>query len=462
MEKIEEVIEYPNFSDILRDFLNEIDALNETLPMVMALVSLKDKQRVKQLDKFIKTHDLSKELKKIEDTTEKKQENSKEEEIISLEIGNFIQFEELQKNAEISRVAFKVIPRSLFVSLISQFDAFIGKLIRIIFELYPEKLNSSDKTLSYSQLAGFQNINDAKEYIIEKEIETVLRESHTYHFEWLEKKLGIPLRNKLPIWSTFIEITERRNLFSHSDGVVSNQYIYNCKKNNVTNCEKVKITDLLDVTPEYFQDSYECIFELSVKLTHVVWRKLLPDDLENADTELNDICYDLIISEEFKLADILLEFATDILPKHHNEVSKNVFIINRALSKYLAKDIDSSRKMLSDKDWSATNNSFKLAVKVLNEEYDEAYELMKQIGDNSEVPKHAYQKWPLFRKIRSEEDFRKIYSEIFKEDYKIIERPSRRTLMLLEDSENKAQPTAKAIPNKVLSGKKKVNASNKN
>ncbi len=33
--------------------------------------------------------------------------------------------------------------------------------------------------------------------MLEKEIESVLRESHSEHFFWLEKKLDIPLRKGL-------------------------------------------------------------------------------------------------------------------------------------------------------------------------------------------------------------------------------------------------------------------------
>ena len=58
MKDKEEILEYPDFSNVLKNFLNEIEALNETLPMVMALILLKDKQHNKRLDTFIKKSDL--------------------------------------------------------------------------------------------------------------------------------------------------------------------------------------------------------------------------------------------------------------------------------------------------------------------------------------------------------------------------------------------------------------------
>ncbi|MCX6233646.1 MAG: hypothetical protein NT175_02835 [Bacteroidetes bacterium] len=422
------------FVEVLKDFIYEIDSLNDTLPMVIAMITVKNEQIEKDFHNFIEKKRIKKETGTIQDSTQKSDE---EEDIISLTLRDNIIFEELEKNLVVSRLAYKVIPRSLFVCLISQFDASFNKLIKKIFELYPEKLSSSEKALTYSQIIDFKTLDQVKEYVVEKEIESVLRENHSYHFEWLEKKLGMPLRKDLTVWPSFIELTERRNLFVHNDGLVSNQYITTCRKHSIKLDKNIKVGQTLPLSPDYFQSAYECLYELAVKLTHVIWRKLLPDELENADEALNDICYDLIQEENYKLADILLFFATDILQKHYNEQTLNVFIINKALSKYLANNKKESTEILDKKDWSASNNTFKLAVNVLKEDYNQAFELMELIGD-SDIPRHAYQIWPLFKKIREKPDFAKMYKKIFKENYKIIERPSRLTIELIEKKKNKS------------------------
>lgn len=424
-------IEYPQFDNNLTDFLNHIESLNETLPLTIALINIKDKTREKELEKFLAEKNVKKEKAKIEDTTDV--ESIEEEEFVTLKsIEDAIVFEELQKNIKISNLAYKVIPESLFVSLISQYDAFLGKLIKIIFELYPEKLNSSEKNLTFSLLNSFDDIKSAKEYIIEKEVESILRESHCYHFDWLEKKLNLPLRKKLPIWSTFMEITERRNLFVHNHGVVSSQYLAVCNKHKVNLPKRLKVGTQLSVSPKYFQEAFECLYEISVKLTQVIWRKLIVNDLEDADASLNDICLDLIQREEYKLADILLEFATEILPAHFNELTKNIFIINKALSKYLAGKKDDAKDILSKTDWSAKSNNFKLAVAVLEEDFDNVYDLMEVVGKSDEIPRHAFQTWPLFKQIRKKKEFKEKYKEIYDEDFVLIERPSRTTIKLLE------------------------------
>lgn len=423
-------IKYPDFNGNLTQFIDHIDSINETLPFVMVLISMVDKEREKELQDFIKSKNLKKETTKVKDTSDKT--DVKEEDVVSLKFEDFLVFEGLQNNSQVSSLAIKLIPESLFVTLISQFDAFIGKLIKTIFELHPEKLNSSEKNINYSKLSEFQSLEEAKDFIVEKEVESVLRENHAYHFEWLEKKLEMPLRKDLPVWLTFIEITERRNLFVHNQGEVSTQYISTCQKMGVQLEPNLKVGSQLYVSTDYFKKAYMCLYELSVKLTQVIWRKLIPNDLENSDAALNDICYKLLHEEDFELADILLHFATVLVKKHHNEINKNVFLINKALSKYLSGKKDECYEVLKSKDWSACSLNFRLAVDVLNEDFKKALKLMDTIGTSDEVPKHAYQTWPLFSTIRKEVDFQERFRKIFKEEYKIIERPSPKVIKLIE------------------------------
>jgi hypothetical protein len=49
MKEKAELLEHPQFNQILSDFLDEITSLNETLPLVMALVSRNEQlKKIKQ------------------------------------------------------------------------------------------------------------------------------------------------------------------------------------------------------------------------------------------------------------------------------------------------------------------------------------------------------------------------------------------------------------------------------
>ena len=429
----------------LKRYIKHIDAIRDTLPMTILLLDPYHKKANDDFLKFLKTN-----VKEIEN------DNGEKKLLVKAEDSRIL--DTLENNASISSLAFKIIPESLFVSLISQYDAYLNQLLRLLFEIQPELLNNSERNLTFSQLVDFKTLDDARDYIIEKEIDTVMRKSHSDQFDYLEGKLNMKLRVNLPIFKNFIEITERRNLLVHCDGIVSNQYLKICNDHKCK-IDKIKVGDKLRISPDYFTQSYKALYEIAVKLTHTVWRKLLLTDLKEADRKLNDICFDLLCNKSFELADILLTFGYD-QKNHFNESLKNVIIINGALSKYLQDKKEDCKKILEKKDWSASSDDFKMAYEVLNENYDSVYSIMKKVGEKGDIDKTDYREWPIFIKIREEKEFQDTYKEIFKEDYAVLETPKRPVQDLVEkeikkNKELKKKTTKKEISEKEKQSKKK-------
>ncbi len=437
-------MESTDLNDNLHKLLRHLDSIKDTLPMTLLLLEPHNKKANTKFEEFIE-----KNAKKIEN------ENGQKSIAVKFEDSKI--FEQLSKNSEISGLAMKIIPESLFVSLISQYDAFLNKLLKILFKTRPEYINNSERELSFSQLIQFDSIETAREYVIEKEVETVLRKSHSEHFDYLENKLAIPLRKDLPIWQTFIEITERRNLFVHCDGIISNQYLKVCKDHKC-DIKNFNVNDRLNVDLKYFTTAYNCLYELSTKLTHTIWRKLIKNDFENADKSLNEICYSLLTSGQYDLADIMLDFACK-QTKHFNDSTKNIFIVNKALSSYLNSKEENAKKIIESKDWSASSDDFKLANLIITENYEEVYELIKKIGNDGVVDKENYKTWPLFYKLRKEDKFKETFKEVFKEDYTVLEIPKRPVQELMEEIIKKnsdVKSKTVKVPTKVILEKKDI------
>ncbi|OLY92312.1 hypothetical protein SAMN05444008_11578 [Cnuella takakiae] len=421
MEQKTEITQY-HFDTIVKDFLGKIESLNETLPFVMIFIRYNYRKANNDFATFVKDKGVS-----------SVGEDGEESYTFSPEDSQNYFFH--KRNIEKATNATDIVPESLFVTLISQFDSFLGRLIKEIFNVKPDILNASEKNLTYSRLLEFASLEEAKEYLIEKEVEAVLRESHIDHFGWLENKLGIVLRKDLPIWETFVEITERRNLFVHCDGIVSSQYLSVCRHNKIKLDEKVGVGTKFEVSPDYFVRAYKCLYEIAVKLTQVIWRKLLPKDLEKADESLNDICFELLKQGHFDLSDILLDFATNTLKKYYNEESRNVFIVNKALSLKLGGKIDKAHDIVNNKDWSACSDKFKIAKEALLDNFEEVERLMRKIGPDGDVKKLSYKVWPLFASFRKTDGFINCYKDVFREDYKAIETPKKLIEQLFQEVE---------------------------
>lgn len=419
-------------------FADHIDSLYQTSPMVNMILKVTQMTSEKKRAEYIKEKGI----------VSKDDEGNESTRIDFAHINKYL---DLDKKASNSFLAHRIIQRNFIVSLVSQFDAYLGSLIRKIFLIKPELLNSSEKNLTFSKLSEYSSIEEAKEYIIEKEIETVLRDSHSNQFKWLESKLGMTLTKDLPSWKSFIEITERRNLFVHCNGVVSSQYLSVCSKHKVEFDEIISTGQELEVDDKYFAHSYRCLYEIGVKLSQVIWRKLLPESILDADSSLNDIIYRLLQRKEYKLAINLSEFATNILKKHSSQEFKLVFSVNKAQSYKWNSQNETCVKMMKNMDWSAMSDKFKLSKAILIDDFETAYRLMKKIGkDEDEMPKVGYQEWPLFLKIREEKDFQELFQEIYEENYEVIKYDDDYLLKfgIKEDSEQKGKKKLPPTPYK--------------
>jgi len=401
-EKDQDTANEASIAHELRRFTIHIDSLAETInPMMFALSKIM-KKNAKDITEYEKKNG----------NVEKTDRGFRVRFDSEKRFNDFVKL--VMQNHKYS-LADKLIPRSIMISLISQYDVLLGGIIRVLSKRQPKSMNLADKILTFSQLQNFNSIEEAREHLIENEIDAVLRSSHTEQIQWLEKKYDVVLRKDLKIWPIFIEATERRNLFVHSNGVISRQYINVCEEHNVDLPKDICVGHKLGVTPEYFKTVYDCIFEMGVGLAHVLWRKVLPDDRLKADENLNSICYDLLESEKFNLACTMLDFATKIPKRYIDDNYRRMFIVNRAQAYKWIGDENTAKKIISSEDWSATNASFRLAKAVILDDFAEADNLMREIGPRGYIDKDAYQIWPLFREYRKSEGFQKTYYDIFGE-----------------------------------------------
>lgn len=395
------------FDSEIKRYISHIDSIEDTMPLIMLTLGTIGKKSKKDFKELIANFEV---------------ETDKEgNELVKIPIGELRRYNKLKARVENFSLAGSVIPRSLLVSLVSIYDAYLGRLLRTMFLVKPEILNALQKNITLSELLTYNSIDEAKEFMIEKEIETVLRDSHSEQFEWLEKKLDMTLRKGLASWPTFIEITERRNLYVHCDGVISSQYLSVCNRNKVVHEKEIKVGDDLNVSGKYFKTALNCMYEIGIKLGQVIWRKLKPDEIEAADKNINEIVYDIIVNESYDIAINILEFAVEVLKKNVNDEYKYFFVVNLAQSYKWKGDSKKCIEILGNVNWAPLSDSFRLANAVLSDNFTEAIFFMRRIGTRGVVSKFNYCEWPLFNEFRKSQEFAAVYNEIFGEVFEITE-----------------------------------------
>lgn len=390
--------------DNIKRFQEHIDGLANTYPgFIGGMFKLHEKAE-DEFDEFLK------ECKKVDEGAEDK--DGDDAVTVEIPVKKLTRFKKLNRRVTDFSVATRIVPESFVITLVSQYDVFVGHLVRHLVRTVPNVLIKSDRHIAIEKLMDFRDIDEAKTHVIEELVEATLRKSHADQFRYFEDKLNRPLRKDLAVWPHFIELTERRNLFVHADGVVSQSYLSNCKNHLARLSTDTKVGDRLHVDPEYFQKAYATVLEVGVKLGQVIWRKLHPDAIQRADGHLTEVCLDLIRSRRYELAIEMIQFRLN-LPNEFDSATKLIYQINLAQSYKWKGDPEFCQQVLSDVDWSAVSESFQLARAVLEDRYDDAGSLMRRIGKGDKNLFVGYQDWPLFREFRQNKEFLSAYEDVF-------------------------------------------------
>lgn len=385
----------------LNSFLEILESIEDTLPSIKKNLFLEFQSKKENLDRFLE-----------ENATNITRDDTGK-------IVNFdLPWEKARKAIKLRRELSKstrimvVIPINFLVSIISEYDAYLGELMKEFYIHKPEMLNSLEKNLTFNEIIGFQSIDKIKEFVIEKDIETTLRKSHIEQLMTLEKKFSVSLTQGLEILPEFIEITERRNLFVHCKGVVSSQYLKVCTDSKVS-LDGIVLGKRLYANNKYLLRAIDVIAELVVKMTHVLWSKIFKEHQEKIDFNIIKISYDLLNRKKYKLVIDVLTLFTSKSAKHESEESKRYMIINMAIALKSLNEEKKCKELLGKYDWSAVSNLFKMAEKILTDDFENAVILMRKAYISEELSKENMIEWPLFNNFRDTEEFKKIYAELF-------------------------------------------------
>jgi hypothetical protein len=390
----------------ISSFVHNIGALQATMPGQMVVGTAMIIACAKHFNEF-----LEKNCEKISTNGEHK---SGSEPSYNIPPDHFLEYNRLSSRLKKAEIATIITPQAFVVALVSQYDSFLGGVLRCLYRARPELLKGSERHLTYSQLCDFTDLEHAKTEILEKEVESVLRMSHPEQFVWMENRFGIPLTKDLPIWTIFVELTQRRHLFAHCNGKVSAQYLAVCDEHKVNHEKRPCVGDRLDVTPRYFDRAHDCVFEIGTKLAHVLWRKILPEERENADYNLLMLGYDLLVAGNYELAVTLGVFATGgTIKKHSSDSLRRRMVVNLAQAYKWGEKATEATKIIDHEDWSSCGADFQIAVAVMRDDFDKAAELMKTIAATNLLKKSDYREWPLFKEFRKSPAFLQAYQDIY-------------------------------------------------
>ena len=205
----------------IASFINQIDSLSTSLDLAIKVTKTVHEKISETLSRFFDKY--AKLLAETESHAS-----------YSIEWQHTYKYENLKRQREHAELTLSLLPGSFVVSLVTQFDGYLARLIRALYYAKPELLSGADSNLSFAQLVDFGSIDEAKEYVLDREIGRLLRTSYAEQFAWLENAFGVQFRKELSqIWRDIIEVTERRNHIIHRNGLVSSHNFTGCKEHGI-------------------------------------------------------------------------------------------------------------------------------------------------------------------------------------------------------------------------------------
>lgn len=308
----------------------------------------------------------------------------------------------------------KIEMNAFFMYIFSAFDAFLRCLLKCIYSAKPELTLSVKKEITIKEISKHKDNVTLINTLLEEEISGLLRESYIEQFRILETKFSVKLR-EFAEWKYFVEISQRRNIIVHCDGLISDQYITTCT-NNGFDCSEIAKKNKVFITSKYLVDSISTMKMVATMLTHTLWRKVLANDLENADIALNQLLYEQLRAKDYAFVDRIGRFAFD-QKKKSSDLYAKLFSLNRCIALKRLNKTKEMNTLLKNMDLTATNNDFLLAKEVLLGNIDDVVVLLRKIGNTSDLIKeYAYLEWPLFDDLRDNDKFKAIYKEIYGKD----------------------------------------------
>jgi len=119
--------------------------------------------------------------------------------------------------------------KSILVNLISTVECYFGNVLKRYFieykgEIIGKLIETKDKVYTINELEMFESIESAKEYIIDKKIENLIRGSFEDWYKFLKEKMSLSMGYMNNDYDTMVEIFQRRNIFMHNDGIINRIY----------------------------------------------------------------------------------------------------------------------------------------------------------------------------------------------------------------------------------------------
>lgn len=312
-------------------------------------------------------------------------------------------FSNATTNINILNEQIELMYKSILVNLISNIECFLGDILRKYFTVYKGEvegklLDKKDKIYTIHELEEFETIKEAKDYIVDKKIENVIRSSFEEWVKFLKDKMGLSMSYMTNDKDCLNEIFQRRNLFIHNKGIINRIYTANVKKEYQYEGE---IGNKIILSREYLETAINLLEKNFVLLALELWKKREPTDKDRG-------IFTTKLAEKYMKQEkwSILESITTFIIK--DTVVPDVFMKEAKINFWLAQKRlgKMNKKEVEDYDFSGSTIDFRICKYALLEEVDLVIELVEKALETNQINETTLFEWPVLSELRETTSFK--------------------------------------------------------
>lgn len=312
------------------------------------------------------------------------------------------------------RKGLSVLPGSIILSLVANFDSYFVDAVRMVLLSRPERYDNSDRQMTVKEILAMSSFEDVRWKIINDEVDGLMRGSHLEQIKFIEKNLHISITEDFDRYPEYLEIFERRNIVAHGKHIVNEIYLRNCKAFGY-NVKNIKEGDKLNLDHIYLHKSVDTLIEIYVKICYLLWKKHFePSDVNIAEI-VSEIAFRFIEERNYSLALRLYEFLLNDKKSNFDESCRKKYIINLSNCYRNIEKNEACDDLLNKTDWSATSNTYRICVASLRDDLNEFLRLMPLVSNDEMISKTEIREWPVFKWMRSKDEVKLKFEELFGE-----------------------------------------------
>lgn len=302
--------------------------------------------------------------------------------------------------------------RNTITSIVNIIDSVFAEILKFYYKTNPEKISGENKSISIKDLETLDNLKEAKEFLVNREIDKLLLHKGIQERLKEFRDIGLMIPTKTDHIHELNKLIKIRNLVVHNACQVDKDF----EKKYATKDEKVG--DSIELTKEYLAESLSVALYFCGVLIQSAQIELVKDKKDDNEHFLHDVTHKLLKEEKYQYLDEIykLVFVDEM---NIDDINKKIITINYCIGlKKQNKTQNRIDKELDKQDWTSVQDEtdLQMCLHALKGEDKKFYDTLDILIERKKISQTELLDWEIFKLYSRKKKYREIVKKQIKND----------------------------------------------